>query len=119
MYATVNSDVSTNDLLDSKAIYSVISLSNFTNNKEASESANSLELRVLRGNRGNEIVVSPFRIRKWHFQRRFLAGLFQSLRQYRSKTRRDVQSSLTLIFTVCKRALSEYLPLASLYQLRC
>ena len=51
-------------LFDPKAIYCLISLSNFTNNNEDSELANSPELKVLRGNAGKESVILPFRIQE-------------------------------------------------------
>ena len=45
IYAPVAFDASINDYFDSKPIYCPISLSNFINNKEASRSANPLELK--------------------------------------------------------------------------
>ena len=57
------------DYFDSKSIYFLISLSNFTDNKEASQSANSPELKFSLGNAGNDSVISPFQIQEFNLKR--------------------------------------------------
>ena len=66
-YTPVAFDASINHYFESKSIYCLISLSNFTNNKEASRSANFPELRLSLGNVGNESMILPFRIREWEY----------------------------------------------------
>ena len=62
IYAPIAFDASLNDYFDSKAIYCLFPLSNFTNNKDASRSANSPELKFLLSNARNESVTLPLHI---------------------------------------------------------
>ena len=55
-------DTFINYYFDSKTIYCLISLYNFTNNKETSRLANSPGLKLLLGNVGNASVILHFRI---------------------------------------------------------
>ena len=64
IYASIAFDASVTDYFESKSIYCLISLSNITNNKEASRSANSPELKLAFGTAGNESVILPYRIRE-------------------------------------------------------
>ena len=54
-----------NDHFNSKSIYCLISLSNFTNSKEASQLANYQELKFSQGNTVIENVILPFQIQEY------------------------------------------------------